>query len=53
MKSNIYVVYTDKWKLKMLEFSTLELALEFTRTLDTKEFEVIIGHKASESYKSM
>lgn len=53
MKPNIYVLHTDKWKLKTMEFSTLELALDYIKTLDHKEYEVITGWKCSESMKSM
>lgn len=51
-KPNIYVIYTDKWKLKSLEFSTIKLALDFTKTLDHKEYKVIVGQEVTESFNT-
>jgi hypothetical protein len=53
MKPKIFVIYTDKWKLKVYDFSTIQLAQQFIQTLDTKDYVIFVGHMANEGIKGI
>jgi hypothetical protein len=49
----IYVIVWKTNRLETFEFSTIEYARKFTKDLLVKEFVIVIGKLATESFKSM
>lgn len=53
LSAKIYVVFVKGSKLEVYNFSTIQLAKDYVKTLNSKECVIIVGNIATEGLKGI